>query len=299
MKADEGLNLREIDLDDIDATNPVVDYYDGDIAILDNIHDLTNITPFYAKMNFVIICTKGNVEFEMNGKPITLYEDDLLLSSSNVAFNNNMTSFGFECKILCLSDSIINALLHDRIEQWIMSVYTKKTKVLKLPNEDKEQFLYYYELIRYKMAHKERQNQQLIMQSIVKAMLLDVCSMLDNQVYDNHVKISHTKVLFNRFLTLLSNNAVKRQPVEKYAYDLSITPKYLSYICTECSGKSPSDWIVQYTKEDIRYHLCHTDLSIKEVSDKLGFCNISHFGSYVRKHFGMSPKFVRQHEQKR
>ena len=51
--------------------------------------------------------------------------------------------------------------------------------------------------------------------------------------------------------------------------------------------------MAQYTVEEIRYYLKHTELSIKEISAHLGFSNMSHFGSYVRKHLGVSPSEFR------
>jgi AraC-like DNA-binding protein len=64
-------------------------------------------------------------------------------------------------------------------------------------------------------------------------------------------------------------------------------------LCTQYSGKSASAWITQYTKEDIRHLLCHTTMSVKEIAFKLGFPNLSFFGSSVRRNFGMSPLKLR------
>ena len=35
-------------------------------------------------------------------------------------------------------------------------------------------------------------------------------------------------------------------------------------------------------------------LAIKEIAVKLGFCNLSFFGKYVRKHLGLSPNHYRK-----
>jgi transcriptional regulator GlxA family with amidase domain len=56
---------------------------------------------------------------------------------------------------------------------------------------------------------------------------------------------------------------------------------------------------VLYTVEDIRFYLKNTTLSIKEISAILGFANMSHFGSYVRKHLGVSPSVIRGKEPKK
>ena len=58
--------LKEIDLKDLDSKTDRLDYYDGDIAIIDNISDLTNVAPFYAKMNFIVLCVKGKIQFNIN-----------------------------------------------------------------------------------------------------------------------------------------------------------------------------------------------------------------------------------------
>ncbi|MCH4148570.1 MAG: helix-turn-helix domain-containing protein [Prevotella sp.] len=289
--------IQEVDIDQLNQGNPIVDYSDGDIVIIDNVRDLTEISPLYAKMNFIILCSKGKIQFDINDRKLMLYQDEVLLSAANVILDNYMISVDFECKILCLSDRIMQGLLRGELDKWNLMVYIRKRNVVKLPSEDKEQFRLYYSLIKYKMDHP-RENQSLIMQSIVRAMLLDMCRLVESSVnaQDEH-EVSRGRVLFNRFLNMLSHNHVKRQPVGSYALDLCITPKYLSMICHKYSGKSASEWIVEYTMEDIRYNLFHTELSIKEISNKLGFINISLFGTFVRKHFGMSPTELRNREQ--
>jgi AraC-like DNA-binding protein len=39
--------------------------------------------------------------------------------------------------------------------------------------------------------------------------------------------------------------------------------------------------------------LKQTDLSVKQICDRLGFPNPSFFGKYVREHFGMTPLAIR------
>jgi len=99
---------------------------------------------------------------------------------------------------------------------------------------------------------------------------------------------------FQRFLTLLTQSEVKHRTVESYANELCITPKYLSIVCKKHSGKTANEWICEYVMEDIRYYLKHSDLSIKQVADLLGFPNPSFFGKYVKDHFGLTPIELRK-----
>lgn len=288
------LELKELNLEDLNKKNSVVDYYDGDVAIIDNISNLVNVAPIYAKMNFIILCTKGRIQFNINDKPLMLTEQQILFSAPYVILDNYLFSPDFECAILCLSDDIIHAMLGEQVNTWNLRVHNQQTNVLTLPKEDQQQLVYYYDLIKFKMEHLERTNSTFIMQTIIQAMLFDVLTLIDNnQNEDAETSISHGKTIFDNFLSLLASKKIKHLPVDAYATELNITPKYLTMLCSKYSGRPASEWIAQYTKEDIRYNILHTRLSIKEISSKLGFPNISFFGSYVRRLFGVSPTQLR------
>lgn len=85
--------------------------------------------------------------------------------------------------------------------------------------------------------------------------------------------------------------------MEYYASQLFISPKYLTIICKKNSDKTANDWIREYTLADISYYLRNTELSVKEISIKLGFPNTSFFGKYVKEHFGCTPLAYRSKQQ--
>ena len=60
------------------------------------------------------------------------------------------------------------------------------------------------------------------------------------------------------------------------------------------SGRTALSWIDEYTMSDAVYYLQSTSLSIKEVSNKMGFPNPSFFGRYFRLHKGVSPLAFRK-----
>ena len=98
----------------------------------------------------------------------------------------------------------------------------------------------------------------------------------------------------SNFLDLLKNEPVKKHPVNYYADKLCITPKYLTAVCKRESKKSASEWIGEYILEDVRYYLRNTNKTIKEIITLLNFPTTSAFGTYVRKHLGVSPNQYRK-----
>ncbi len=83
------------------------------------------------------------------------------------------------------------------------------------------------------------------------------------------------------------------------ANQLAVTSKYLNVVCKQYSNQTALKWMEHYLLEDVRYYLRNTNLTIKEVSNLLGFPNVSFFASYVKKHFGVSPVNVRKSEDKK
>ena len=47
-------------------------------------------------------------------------------------------------------------------------------------------------------------------------------------------------------------------------------------------------------QDDVRYYLLNSDMSVKEICDHLGFPNLSFFGKYCRRAFGLSPTEFRK-----
>lgn len=104
----------------------------------------------------------------------------------------------------------------------------------------------------------------------------------------------HSLDIFNQFLNSLQQREVKRLTVEQLASELCISSKYLSDICKKYSGKTAKQWIKEYTMADITYYLRSTNLSIKEISNLMGFPNCSFFCKYVKEHLHCSPTKYRQ-----
>jgi AraC-like DNA-binding protein len=278
----------------IEFNNLVVDYTDGDVIVYDNIQNVAALYPLKPMTNMIVMCLSGNMTMKVNDTRNMVKEGDIFCCPPNVRIANTDISNDFACHVICLSDHIIQGLLHDRINTWHRAVYVvNKLTIINLPNEIQQEFDLYYKLIGMKLQNRQTAPYEIV-QALVRAFLLEMCFMLEHTQGDNeNVKLSQGKILFNRFLTLISNNEVKRQPISHYASLLAITPKYLTMLCLKHSDKTASEWIIQYTTEDIRFYLKNSNLSIKEISAKLGFANMSHFGSYVRKHLGMSPSEFR------
>ena len=285
--------LYELDMAQLSQELKFVTYHDGEIALVDRIVKEKHLHPLHLHPYCIVLCSMGSVSFNFNGKRLSLSKGQVVLTAPDSILTDYDMSDDFVGKAICLSAEIIHSLLGQKIGQWNLFVYNQKIHNMELSMSMREQYLCYYELLRFKMKHPEGTNRVEAMRSIIRGMLLDICSIIDTVQTTPADEESYGKVLFNNFLQYLTSSRVKHQPVSHYAGLLSITPKYLSMLCTKYSNKTASEWIRQYTKEDIRFHLCHTSLTLKEICEKTGFKNLSFFVTYVRKQFGMTPMEIR------
>ncbi|MEY8555003.1 helix-turn-helix domain-containing protein [Bacteroides uniformis] len=86
---------------------------------------------------------------------------------------------------------------------------------------------------------------------------------------------------------------MQHREVNYYASKLHISPKYLSTSVKTVSGRTVREWINEAVIKEIKYQLLNTALSIKEISGKLGFSDLSSLGKYFKTQTGVSPKTYR------
>ena len=283
----------------IDFDNLIVDFSDDDVSTHDKVKDIARLYPLRPMNNLIALCIRGQLTVNTGGNRFEINEGDVLICPPNVVFDNTSFSDDFECRVMLLSDHIIQGVLRDKKDTWHHSVYVNQLNIISTSDVCKEEFGFYYSLIRSKMTRHNDPVPREILLALIRAFLLELCYILENtnNIEPTH-KLSQGKVLFNKFISLLSASDMKRQPVTSYASMLAITPKYLTMLCLKFSNKTASEWVAQYTIEEIRFYLKSSNLSIKEISAKMGFSNMSHFGSYVRKHLGVSPSEFRHGKSK-
>lgn len=103
------------------------------------------------------------------------------------------------------------------------------------------------------------------------------------------MKQGRCEVLFDEFMSLLQQYNKKERNVSFYARQLNITPKYLSSVVKEVSGKTAARWIDESVILEAKALLKYSGMSIQEIAYHLNFSTQSFFGKYFKQHTGTSP----------
>ena len=103
------------------------------------------------------------------------------------------------------------------------------------------------------------------------------------------IKQGRCEVLFDEFMSLLQQYNKRERNVSFYAKQLNITPKYLSSVVKEVSGKTAARWIDESVILEAKALLKYSGMSIQEIAYHLNFSTQSFFGKYFKQHTGYSP----------
>ena len=91
------------------------------------------------------------------------------------------------------------------------------------------------------------------------------------------------------FIRLVHKYHRSERSVGFYAGKLFISPKYLSLIVKESTGRSAAEWIDEYVILEAKNMLRFSGKNIQQVAYELNFTSQSSFGKYFKHLTGMSP----------
>ena len=100
--------------------------------------------------------------------------------------------------------------------------------------------------------------------------------------------------LSKNFIVLVDRYHRQKRFLDFYAERLGVFSKHLSRTVKRHTGIASLDWIEHYTISDAKILLRTTNLSIKEIAERLNFSSQSFFGKYFKKYEGISPKDFRR-----
>ena len=294
-----------------------IGYSDNDIMVVDSIQKFTQVQTAHVEMNAVVICTSGKIQGQMNGSAIELCKNQVAVIPQHVIVTDVMVSPDFDLKAMFLTNRILQSFLREKMTVWNEMMYIHRLNIITLADEDLLFYTHFYDMLSLSVQ-KGRGNPFYteVVQSLLRSAILGLCGAMKQILPSLQATASaphvppeslqgqnaiHTAPAFNgrehftsnthfrRFLDLLHSGSLKHRTVEAYANELCISPKYLTVVCKKSSGRTANEWIREKVLEDIRYYLKQTDLSVKQICDRLGFPNASFFGKYVKEHFGMTP----------
>lgn len=276
--------------------NEKIVYKDDRMIIIDNsnVTDTLNTSPIKSEWFVALLCIEGESTIYINNEMYSIHKNDILLCHPQTIFEHKITNLDFKYCGFCLSPEYVKQISLISSNSWNAILFIENNPIIALDENESSLFLQYYNLIRSKFETELQHHLKQLIDMLLQAFIYEFHDSMEKRIKIDPPQYNSADNLFISFLDILVNSYPKQRSVSYYAEKLFVTPKYLSAICKEISGETASDLITRYVKKDIENLLKQPNKTIKEIANELDFANLSFFGKYVKRIFGVSPKEYRE-----
>lgn len=255
----------------------------------------------------VLLCEEGFIDVYYHEEMIRIKKNDLFVRLPDFAHELGPYEMSpdFKFKQVTVDSSIYDRLMHDhmRVEPnwWAKQEYIKAHPIFPINAVSIDFFNSYFHLLELQLQDRQTEYRKKIQLLMAKGATMEMLNYIDKlaviEIADNErTSVNQSDYTFREFTRLLQQFPHERE-VQWYAKQLGITPKYLSEICKERSGKSAGEWIADITVAELKHYLCSTTLPIREIARVMEFPNASFFCQYTKKHTGLTPNHYRKEKK--
>ena len=266
--------------------------------LFDDIHDL-DIPKNNDVWILLLQCERGRFDAELNGKHFLIRKNDLLFCTPQTIVNHSRMSPDFKGRIIGMSERLNKEIFPNSAKIWRQAFLLRQRGRISLSEEFIEDMQTDWDYLKCRIVEQDNNYYMDMMRCLIQALIYRISDRLDALIgsIDTPDCMHSKEYLSRQFFDLLASTSPKQRSVTWYADRLCKTPKYLSAVIKQTSGRTASEWIHETVSAEIADRLKNSPKSIKEICDEPDFPNLSFFGRYVREHLGVSPTEYRRQKQ--
>jgi AraC-like DNA-binding protein len=255
--------------------------------------------PFRVDCYVAAYCVEGSVDCSVNLTDYHLTTGTLLLFTPGniVRITEPEQTDHLRLTLICASTSFITGIGINPSKFLIEAMDVLRDPCIHLSTDETEMLHKYVNLA----LDITKTNPQFIKESIgglVSSVFYQFAGFLADskrrQDLETPVRTSRQRQMLEQFIKLAINDHTREHLVGYYADKMCVTPKYLSKIVKEASGRSVPDWLNELLILDAKNMLRHSDMTIKEISARLNFPSQSFFFRFFKNHTGQTPTQYRE-----
>ncbi len=235
-----------------------------------------------------IILMSGEATVSLNMTDYTIHPNDMVLFSPDSIVDLKDYSDEAMAYILAFSKSFINEIQVDLATSLPVYMRFGKEPVLPVSAKDVAEIRQIFQLIKTMLRSDKERYRHEIIRSLFTTAFYIITDLNQRERPSTRTK-GRGEAIFEEFSNLLQQYNKKERNVGFYAKMLNITPKYLSSIVKEVSGKTAARWIDESVILEAKTLLKYSGMSIQEIAYHLNFSTQSFFGKYFKQHTGTSP----------
>lgn len=248
--------------------------------------------PYVLRLGGIFLCLEGEGDVIINEQKYHLRPRTMCLAFPGTIVQSLRTDEAFKGYTLAINIDFIREINIPTATSLYMLVLDYPC--VTLTQEQIDCVLELCEMLRSKNSRKQHPFRTQINAQMLLALCYELAAIYTQYHPVKRQPCSRQDTLFRRFLSLLATDITASREVQYFADKLCITPKYLTIITRQVSGRSATEWISQTVIVKAKSLLSGTQFTVQQISNQLNFPNPSFFGQYFLRHTGMTPKEFRR-----
>ena len=241
--------------------------------------------PFMMNELRILVLRKGYVYVRVNMLEQRIEADTLIFIGRYVVTEIMHVSDDIQGFVLSLSDEMLRLSVGNSLPKAFNGHLQDFT--LPLSNEETD-FIDNLHLIIYNALKQEMSSTPVVIQ-LVGALIMHISYLWEESDSSQIGARTREQQLFSEFIRLVSQYASTQHSLDFYASHLCVTPRYMSTIVSNVSGKTAKYWIDEAIVNAIKVQLRYTDKQVSEIAYDMNFPNPSFFCKYFKRLTGMTP----------
>ena len=241
--------------------------------------------PFMMNELRILVLRQGYVDVRVNMLEQRIEAGTLIFIGRYVVTEIMHVSDNIHGFVLSLSDEMLRLSVGNSLPKAFNGHLQDFT--LPLSNEETD-FIDNLHLIIYNALKQEMSSTPVVIQ-LVGALIMHISYLWEESDSSQIGARTREQQLFSEFIRLVSQYASTQHSLDFYASHLCVTPRYMSTIVSNVSGKTAKYWIDEAIVNAIKVQLRYTDKQVSEIAYDMNFPNPSFFCKYFKRLTGMTP----------
>jgi len=258
--------------------------------------ELMSLTSGPLRMNTIIIgfCTEGHAKFTVGVKPLVISKNMFAIIHPDQIVETTEISSDFKAGFIVLKRNFFE-FQNDYVNAVFLHNFFIEHSVFRFSEEDMQEYLLVYNMLKKKANEVMNIYRMQIIQNLCQIMFYNISNIFYHTEQSNtsERKNNNTNEIYERFIKCVEKNYRKEHSVKYYADSLCISPKYMSTVIYEASGRHASEWIHEFIILEAKALLRSTKMSLQDISETLNFQTPSHFGRFFKRYCACSPRSYR------
>lgn len=263
------------------------------ISVFRSLSDIPSVSfPSRLDSMLLAVCKQGEISAVIDVAPRRMGPSSIMVLRPGHIISQCRQSDDFDGFFIVAQEEKINDILPSLHYVIPYSIHYNANPIIEITAEELETQTLIYAMLQRQIKSSDRLLNKMALSSMCEVLFYNTLGIYASRV-NNTRHNSRREELLSQFIDLIEANFKTERAVNFYAEKLFVTPKHLSAVLKEISGKTAGEWIDHRVILEAKLLLRTTGMNIQEISVALNFSNQSFFGKYFKHLTGLSPREYR------